>query len=93
MLKYVQKSLRILVKPPFMIHNYVSKEKYPIIPSQITTIPRFSMASKKIIWKNKDYVLTQQIKRTNTSEELFGIIKKRGAFMNLINLTAVLDRM
>ena len=51
------------------------------------------MANKKIIWKNKDYVITQQIKRTNKSEELYGIIKKRGAFMNLIHLTAVLNRM
>ena len=38
-------------------------------------------------------IITQQVKRTETSEQLLKIIEKKGRFMNMINMTAVLDRM
>ena len=38
-------------------------------------------------------IITQQVKRTETSEQLLKIIEAKGRFMNMINMTAVLDRM
>lgn len=46
----------------------------------------------KTNWKSKDYMITKQIKAAVKSEQLKSLIKERGNLMNIINLTAILDR-
>lgn len=49
--------------------------------------------SFKRTWRAQEQNITSWIKKTTTSQELLEVIKRKGHMMNIINLTAVLDRM
>lgn len=54
--------------------------------------PRFGFAFFKNGIRNKDFAITERIKRCGTSEEIMDIINKHGYQLNMVHLTAILDR-
>ena len=58
-----------------------------------SNVPKYYFGFFKGSWKDKEYAITEQIKRTTTSEQLRQIIKTKGDLMNIVHLTAILDRM
>lgn len=43
-------------------------------------------------FRRKEYVITERIKRCMTSEQIMGIITSSGKQLNIVHLTAILDR-
>ena len=54
--------------------------------------PRFGLAFFKNSIRSKDFAITENIKRCGTSEEIMKIIDKHGNHLNMVHLTAILDR-
>lgn len=55
-------------------------------------VPRFGLAYFKNSMRSREFAITERIKRCGTSEEILNIIDKHGYQLNMVHLTAILDR-
>lgn len=79
-----------------MIKRYTQLLKYiprtPIITSYQQQKIKYSFAFFSRSWRNREYAITETIKKCNTTDEMNEVIRKTGGLFNIVHLTAVLDR-